>query len=168
MITDSLRYEKPDDDILRTLLTPEQYAVTQLNATEAPFKNEYWNEHRPGLYVDVTTGQPLFLSTSKYDSGSGWPSFTEPVDADAITTHNDTSLGTIRTEVRSSLGNAHLGHVFPDGPIDHGGMRYCINSAALQFIPVEELRGTQYDSYYDAILKQSDKTISCADATDCQ
>ncbi len=151
MITDSLRYEKPDDDILRTLLTPEQYAVTQLNATEPPFKNEYWNEHRPGLYVDVTTGQPLFLSTAKYDSGSGWPSFTQPVSADAITTHSDTSLGTERTEVRSSLGNAHLGHVFPDGPADRGGMRYCINSAALQFIPVEDLPGTQYASYYDTL-----------------
>ncbi|MDE7125823.1 MAG: peptide-methionine (R)-S-oxide reductase MsrB [Muribaculaceae bacterium] len=141
-------YEKPDDSILRKMLTPLQYAVTQLNATEPPFKNEYWNEHRPGLYIDITSGEPLFISRDKFDSGCGWPSFTKPVNENAVQIIPDNSMGMQRMEVRSSLSNAHLGHVFNDGPSDCGGLRYCINSAALSFIPAEELEQKGYGKYY--------------------
>ena len=130
---------------LRKRLTPEQYAVTQENATEPPFRNEYWDNHRKGIYVDITTGEPLFLSADKFDSGCGWPSFSKPVDDNAITMRRDMSHGMDRVEVRSSVGNAHLGHVFPDGPRESGGLRYCINSASLKFIPITDLPGTQYE-----------------------
>ena len=131
---------------LRHRLTPLQWAVTQTGATEQPFVNEYDHEFRRGIYVDVTDGTPLFLSSRKYDSGCGWPAFTRPIGPELITEHTDTSYGRIRTEVRSSSSGAHLGHVFPDGPADQGGLRYCINSAALRFIPVEEMAAQGYES----------------------
>lgn len=128
-------------------LTPAQIAVTRHNATEPPFHNAYWDEDRDGIYVDVTTGEPLFLSTDKFNSGCGWPSFTRPIDDSALTERNDTTHGMIRTEVRSTLGDTHLGHVFNDGPRERGGLRYCINSAALRFIPVEEMDRAGYGEY---------------------
>lgn len=140
-------YVKPDDSVLREQLTPEQYAVTQENATERPFRNAYWNEHRPGIYVDITTGEPLFVSTDKFDSGCGWPSFSKPIDRKLVVEKKDTSHGMIRKEVRSSTGDAHLGHVFDDGPKDKGGLRYCINSASLRFIPKEKMEAEGYGSY---------------------
>ena len=117
-------YKKPSDATLRNKLSPEQYAVTQNNATEPPFHNEYWDETREGIYVDITTGEPLFVSTDKFDSGCGWPSFTKPIDNTLVKELTDTTHEMIRTEVRSKTGNAHLGHVFPDGPADKGGLRY--------------------------------------------
>src|SRR3954447_17649983 len=122
-----------------SLLTPEQYRVTQEAATERPFQNEYWDNKEPGLYVDVVSGEPLFASIDKFDSGSGWPSFTKPIDGKNIVENRDMSHGTMRTEVRSANGDSHLGHVFPDGPRDAGGLRYCINSASLRFVPLAEL-----------------------------
>ena len=133
------RYEKPSQQELRERLTPLQYSVTQQNGTEPPFRNEYWQEHRKGVYVDVTTGEPLFVSSDKFDSGCGWPAFSRPIDPDALKYVRDTSHGMNRVEVRSALGDAHLGHVFEDGPADRGGLRYCINSASLRFIPLESL-----------------------------
>ena len=121
-----------------------QYNVTQHNATEPPFRNEYWNNKKKGIYVDITTGEPLFSSKDKYDSGSGWPSFTKPINGTDLQENRDTSHGMIRTEVRSKAGNAHLGHLFNDGPKDKGGMRYCINSASLKFIPKEEMEAQGY------------------------
>ncbi|ACV59295.1 peptide-methionine (R)-S-oxide reductase MsrB [Alicyclobacillus acidocaldarius] len=132
---------------LRKRLTPLQYAVTQENATEPPFRNEYWNHHEEGLYVDIVSGQPLFSSRDKFDSGCGWPSFTKPIAQDAVVERLDLSHGMIRTEVRSRDADAHLGHVFPDGPIDKGGLRYCINSAALRFIPKQDLEKEGYGEY---------------------
>lgn len=140
-------YQKLDDATLRQKLTAEQYAVTQKNATEPAFKNEYWNEHRPGIYVDITTGEPLFVSTDKFDSGCGWPSFSKPIQKELITEKKDGSYGMIRTEVRSKNGDAHLGHVFTDGPKDKGGLRYCINSASLRFIPKEKMEEEGYGEY---------------------
>jgi len=128
-------------------LTPEQYRVTQQSATEPPFGNEYWNNKEPGLYVDVVSGEPLFASVSKYDSGSGWPSFTVPVEPGNVVERSDASYGMIRTEVRSAHGDSHLGHVFPDGPAEAGGLRYCINSAALRFVPVDDLEREGYGAY---------------------
>ncbi|MEY8686405.1 peptide-methionine (R)-S-oxide reductase MsrB [Bacteroides sp. AN502(2024)] len=140
-------YQKPDDATLRKKLSAEQYAVTRKNATEPAFHNEYWNEYRPGIYVDITTGEPLFVSTDKFDSGCGWPSFSQPIQKDIITEKKDTSHGMIRTEVRSKTGDAHLGHVFTDGPKDKGGLRYCINSASLRFIPKEKMEEEGYGEY---------------------
>ena len=140
-------YKKPDDATLRSVLSEEQYAVTQKNATEPAFKNEYWNEKRDGIYVDITTGEPLFVSTDKFDSGCGWPSFTKPIEKDLIKEKTDTSYGMRRIEVRSSTGDAHLGHVFNDGPTDKGGLRYCINSASLRFIPKEDMKAQGYENY---------------------
>ncbi len=128
-------------------LTPEQEAVTRRSATEPPFHNAYWDEDRYGIYVDVTTGEPLFLSTDKFNSGCGWPSFTRPISAKSLSEIPDTSHGMTRTEVRSTIGDAHLGHVFNDGPRERGGLRYCINSAALRFIPLEEMEKEGYGSY---------------------
>lgn len=140
-------YKKLDDETLKKLLTPEQYAVTRLNATERAFQNEYWNEKRKGIYVDITTGEPLFVSTDKFDSGCGWPSFSKPISKKLIVEKKDTSHGMIRTEVRSKTGDSHLGHVFEDGPTDKGGLRYCINSASLKFIPLEEMKKAGYGKY---------------------
>lgn len=141
------KYQKPDDADLRKKLSAEQYAVTQKNATEPAFHNEYWNEYRPGIYVDITTEEPLFVSTDKFDSGCGWPSFSKPLRKDLLTEKKDTSYGMERTEVRSKTGDAHLGHVFTDGPKDKGGLRYCINSASLRFIPKEEMQEQGYGDY---------------------
>ncbi|WP_214466263.1 peptide-methionine (R)-S-oxide reductase MsrB [Microbacterium flavescens] len=128
-------------------LTDTQYRVTQSDATEPPFRNAYWNNHEPGIYVDVVSGQPLFSSLDKYDSGTGWPSFTRPIEPDAVTTKTDRTLWMTRTEARSSGADSHLGHVFDDGPRDAGGLRYCMNSAALRFVPVAELSEQGYGAY---------------------
>jgi peptide-methionine (R)-S-oxide reductase len=128
-------------------LTPEQYQVTQRKGTEPAFRNEYWDNKEPGLYVDVVSGEPLFASVSKYDSGTGWPSFTVPVEPGNVVERRDFSHLMIRTEVRSAHGDSHLGHVFPDGPTAAGGRRYCINSAALRFIPLDDLDREGYGDY---------------------
>jgi peptide methionine sulfoxide reductase msrA/msrB len=130
---------KPAAAELKQKLTPLQFRVTQEAATEPPFRNEYWDEHRDGIYVDVVSGAPLFSSKDKFDSGCGWPSFTKPLDGKDIMEKRDTTLGMVRTEVRSKGADSHLGHVFEDGPQDKGGLRYCINSAALRFVPVADL-----------------------------
>lgn len=141
----SRTYAKDSSAIER--LTPEQYRVTQQNGTERAFDNEYWDNHEPGLYVDVVTGEPLFSSADKYDSHSGWPSFTRPLDARSVVEKRDFSHLMMRTEVRSSAGDSHLGHVFTDGPKDEGGLRYCMNSAALRFVPVDRLDAKGYGEY---------------------
>src|SRR3977135_2441464 len=128
-------------------LTPEQHEVTQNCGTERPFTGEYWDNHEPGLYVDVVTGEPLFSSVDKFESGSGWPSFTRPIEKGHVTEKKDTEWGMTRTEVRSHDGDSHLGHVFDDGPSDKGGLRYCINSASLRFIPAEKLVAEGYGDY---------------------
>lgn len=128
-------------------LTPLQFNVTQKNATEPAFKNEYWDNEKPGIYVDIVDGTPLFTSLDKFDSGCGWPSFTKPLVKDDIIEKNDYSHFMIRTEVRSKNANSHLGHVFPDGPKFAGGLRYCINSASLRFIPLEDLEKEGYGDY---------------------
>lgn len=138
-------YRKDPEAISR--LTPEQYHVTQKNGTEPAFNNEFWDNKEPGIYVDVVSGEPLFASVNKYDSHSGWPSFTVPIEPGNVVERPDTSHGMVRTEVRSANGDSHLGHVFPDGPRDAGGLRYCINSAALRFIPLDDLERQGYGSY---------------------
>jgi peptide-methionine (R)-S-oxide reductase len=138
-------YSKTPEALSR--LTDSQYRVTQQDRTEPAFRNEYWDNHEPGIYVDVVSGQPLFSSTDKYDSGTGWPSFTKPIVADAVRTKSDRSHWMTRTEVRSAGADSHLGHVFDDGPADAGGQRYCMNSAALRFIPVADLEAEGYGEY---------------------
>ncbi len=140
-------YKKDPEALQR--LTPNQYHVTQERGTEPAFQNEYWDHKEAGIYVDVVSGEPLFASTKKFDSGCGWPSFTAPIEARNVVENVDTAYGMVRTEVRSTHGDSHLGHVFPDGPVDDGGLRYCINSAALRFIPYEELDAAGYGEYKD-------------------
>ncbi|PIC56909.1 peptide-methionine (R)-S-oxide reductase [Sporosarcina sp. P12(2017)] len=132
---------------LRTELTEMQYHVTQESGTEPPFRNEYDAHFEDGIYVDIVSGKPLFSSNDKYDAGCGWPSFTKPIEAVEVTEHFDTTHGMRRTEVRSKTADSHLGHVFPDGPTDQGGLRYCINSAALRFVPVSDLEKEGYEAY---------------------
>ncbi len=146
-VIDPARYPRPSDARLRQQLTPEQYQVTQASATERPFTGAFWHLDEPGLYVDVATGEPLFSSLDKFDSGCGWPSFSKPVDPAVIIEKMDRSHGMRRIEVRSRSGDSHLGHVFTDGPRDRGGLRYCINSAALRFIPLADLEQAGYGAY---------------------
>ncbi|WP_455083234.1 bifunctional methionine sulfoxide reductase B/A protein [Prevotella aurantiaca] len=150
------KFTKPDDETLRRQLTAEQYAVTQHAATERPFTNQYDKEFRPGIYVDITTGEPLFSSTDKYDSGCGWPAFSKPIDKRLLVEKADNSHGMQRIEVKSRTGNAHLGHVFEDGPTDKGGLRYCINSASLRFIPLAEMEKEGYGAYTKLVRKEKE------------
>ena len=135
-------------------LSPEQYQVTQKNGTERPFTGEYWDNHEPGIYVDVVSGEPLFASVDKFDSGSGWPSFTKPIERDNVVEKRDFSHLMIRTEVRSAHGDSHLGHVFTDGPKADGGLRYCINSASLRFIHLDDLEAEGYGQYRSLFEKE--------------
>ncbi|TFI58121.1 peptide-methionine (R)-S-oxide reductase MsrB [Sphingomonas parva] len=143
------RYEKNEAAI--AALTPEQYWVTQESGTERPGSGEYLHNKAPGIYVDIVSGEPLFASSDKYESGCGWPSFTKPIEPAHVAELRDTSHGMVRTEVRSAHGDSHLGHVFEDGPRDRGGLRYCINSASLRFVPREEMEAQGYGAYLDQV-----------------
>lgn len=149
-------YRKTPEALSR--LTPEQYRVTQEDGTEPAFRNKYWDNHEQGIYVDVVSGQPLFSSTDKYDSRSGWPSFTRPIDPAAVTEKVDRTLWMKRTEVRSAGADSHLGHVFDDGPRDEGGLRYCMNSAAMRFIPVAQLEAEGYGEFRVLFGTPNDQT----------
>ncbi|NLC32003.1 MAG: peptide-methionine (R)-S-oxide reductase MsrB [Clostridiales bacterium] len=145
------KYPLKTDEELKKILTPLQYNVTQNAGTEAPFSNEYDHEFRPGIYVDITTGEPLFSSTDKFNSGCGWPAFSKPISKELINELDDNSLFSKRIEVRSSYGDAHLGHVFEDGPQELGGLRYCINSASLRFIPRDQMEAEGYGELLDLV-----------------
>ena len=147
-----MAYTKPTDAELKERLDTEQYAVTQHDATERPFQNRYWDNHEPGIYVDVVSGEPLFSSLDKFDSGTGWPSFTAPLDPANVVTKTDQTHGMVRTEVRSKAADSHLGHLFPDGP-GPTGLRYCMNSASLRFIPVSKLEAEGYGEYLPLFRK---------------
>jgi methionine-R-sulfoxide reductase len=149
----AIRTTKPTADVLKKELTAIQFDVTQRAGTERPFHNEYWDNKKPGIYVDITTNQPLFSSLDKFDSGTGWPSFTRPISKDALLEKSDATHGMVRVEVRSKVGDAHLGHVFDDGP-KPTGMRYCINSASLRFIPADQLATAGYSQYAMAFAKK--------------
>jgi methionine-R-sulfoxide reductase len=149
-------YVRPSDDELRKRLTPLQFEVTRREATERPFANAYWDNHRPGIYVDVVSGEPLFSSLDKFESGTGWPSFTRPLEKKNVRTRTDYVLMVPRTEVRSRLADSHLGHVFDDGP-PPTGQRYCMNSASLRFVPVEELAAQGYGQYLPLFEKAGKK-----------
>ena len=144
-----MEYEKTKEAIAR--LTPEQFYVTQESGTERPGTGELLHNHEPGIYVDIVSGEPLFASSDKFESGCGWPSFTKPIVADYVNELRDTSHGMVRTEVRSTHGDSHLGHVFEDGPADRGGLRYCINSASLRFIHRDEMEAQGYGKYLDQV-----------------
>lgn len=144
---DPKKYKKPDEDTLNRILTKEQYTITQKNGTEPAFNNEYWDNKAPGIYVDIVTGEPLFTSKDKFDSGCGWPSFSKPIDPNVITYKTDNSFGMVRTEVRSRVGNFHSGHVFDDGPVETGGKRFCINSGAIKFIPLDQMEKENYGEF---------------------
>lgn len=143
------KYAKTPEALAR--LTPEQFRVTQQNGTESPFTGAYTNTHEPGIYVDVVSGEPLFSSRDKFDSHCGWPSFTQPLEREHVTAHRDLTHGMVRVEVRSKHADSHLGHVFPDGPQDRGGMRYCINSASLRFIPKARMEAEGYGAWLDQL-----------------
>ena len=144
-----MSYTKSDDAISR--LTPEQFRVTQQNGTERAFTGEYDDHFEPGIYVDIVSGEPLFASSAKFNSGCGWPSFSKPIVPANVAELRDASHGMIRTEVRSANGDSHLGHVFPDGPRDMGGLRYCINSASLRFVPKDDMQAEGYGDYLDQV-----------------
>jgi len=143
------RYQKSPESIAK--LTPEQYEVTQRNGTERAGSGEYLDNHEPGIYVDIVSGEPLFASSDKFESGCGWPSFTKPIVPAHINERRDFSYGMARTEVRSVHGDSHLGHVFPDGPQDRGGLRYCINSAALRFVHIDDMQAQGYGDYLNQV-----------------
>jgi len=144
-----MKYAKTDEAVRK--LTPDQHRVTQESGTERAFTGEYWDHKEPGIYVDIVSGEPLFASSDKFESGCGWPSFTKPIEPAHVNELRDNSHGMIRTEVRSTHGDSHLGHVFPDGPEDRGGLRYCINSASLRFIPRDEMEAEGYGAYLDQV-----------------
>jgi peptide-methionine (R)-S-oxide reductase len=148
-MTGNARYTKTDEALAR--LTPEQFRVTQQSGTEYPGTGELLNNKEPGIYVDIVSGEPLFASSDKYESGCGWPSFTKPIEPANVAELKDGSLGMTRIEVRSKHGDSHLGHVFPDGPRDRGGLRYCINSASLRFVPRDEMQAAGYGAYLDQV-----------------
>lgn len=152
-----VEFRKKSQEELKKELTPMQYQVTQNNGTEPPFRNEYFDNKKPGIYVDITTGEPLFISADKFDSGCGWPSFSRPLTADVVKEKKDATHGMIRTEVRRKTGDAHLGHVFDDGPADKGGLRYCINSASLRFVPESEMQKQGYGKYLPLLQKKENQ-----------
>jgi methionine-R-sulfoxide reductase len=152
----TMAFRKPSDAELKKQLTPEQYQVTQHEGTEAPFRNAYWNNHEAGIYVDVVSGEPLFSSLDKFESGTGWPSFTKPLGEEVVNTRTDRSLFSARTEVRSRLADSHLGHLFDDGPAPTG-LRYCMNSASLRFVPVARLEAEGYGEYLPLFEKEGSK-----------
>ena len=150
----------PPKDVLKKLLTPEQYKCTQEAGTEKPFDNAYWNKKDDGIYVDLVSGEALFSSLNKYDSGSGWPSFDRPIDESSMVRHEDRSLGALRTEIRSKQADSHLGHVFDDGPKDTTGLRYCINSASLKFVPVDKMKEQGYGAYLFSFAEKKNWKIA--------